>query len=98
MNTISRQRYAIERIASARAEADLHRELRRVKEEKKKQRELSGEPVRSFPLIFNLANGLLSELRSARQRNKEQALLEFISKPETQGTACLTSEELPGTS
>jgi len=92
MNTISMQRYAKERIASARAEADLHRELRRVKEEKKKQRELSSEPVRSFPLIFNLANGLLRQLHSARQRNKEQALPEFISKRETQGAALLTSE------
>jgi hypothetical protein len=96
MDHISMQLYAKERIASARAEADLHRELRRVREEKENQREPSSKAVGGIAWILELATGLLRQVLIARQSNKENTLPEFTTEREVRGAGKLTSEELPG--
>jgi hypothetical protein len=96
MDHISMQLYAKERIASARAEADLHRELRRVKEEKENQREHSSRKIGGISWIYNLATGLRRQIFIARQRIKENSLSEFTAEREVLGAGKQTSEELHG--
>jgi len=94
MDHISMQLYAKERIASARAEADLHRELRRAKEEN--QREHSSRKIGGISWIYDLATGLLRQVFIARQRIKENPLSEFTAEREVLGAGKQTSEELQG--
>ena len=59
MDHVSMQQYVNERIASARADADLHREMQRVKEERKKQRKpLSTHVARRLWILQSAASWL----------------------------------------
>jgi len=60
------QLYAKERIASARAEADLYRELQQVKEEKENQRKPSSKRVAASPRMFELAASWLRQVFALR--------------------------------
>lgn len=66
MDHISMQQYAKERIASARAEADLHRELQQVKEEREKQRKLFSKRVAGRPWVFESAASWLRQVFALR--------------------------------